>query len=198
MTASSESTLSDEEYDGNKLNAILDEKDTKVKLLAMKRGAHGQPAQKNARAGPPDPMSIDKLLNTAPADCRKKKKKGKANPRRKGLKRMAQPKRSPGIPERQNKYDVVSALTNAQAGLTFEQLWHSDRNCTQKELDRIFGKAKLKVGVVEVNDHKVRAETTDEKKCLAAALVEIYGTEVYALFDIGATPKRSQQHLPYD
>lgn len=43
----------------------------------------------------------------------------------------------------------MKALIQAHSGLTFEQIWQGDEVGAKKELDRIYGKEKLKLGMVE-------------------------------------------------
>lgn len=72
--------------------------------------------------------------------------------------------------ERSEKYDVVSALTNAQTGMTFGKLWKGDAAIARKELERIFGKGGLKVGVVSDDPNKEGEDV--EEKCMAVARIK--------------------------
>lgn len=87
--------------------------------------------------------------------------------------------------ELQGRHDVISALTNAQLGLTFGQLWQGGAAIAKKDSDRLFGKEKLRFGIVE--DYSCTEETKEEN-CLAVALAKIHGIEVYALLDSEASP----------
>lgn len=83
------------------------------------------------------------------------------------------------------KYDVVSALTNAQARLAFGQLCKRDAAGAWKELDRIF-RGKLKLEVIGETE---QAEVDEkEEKYLPIGLVKVHGMEVYALLHSGTKP----------
>lgn len=158
-------------------------------LMALKRGADGQPLPKNHKSGEQG-APIGSLLNpeTKPVEARKpvtpsKKKKSK----KKVTKKTSKQKKKDPNTDCPEKYDVVSALTSAPSGITFGQLWRGDATSARKELDRIFGKGKLKLGVVADVKGAVE-ENEEEEKCLAVTKVSMYGLDVYALMDSGATP----------
>lgn len=79
----------------------------------------------------------------------------------------------------------MSALTNAQSGITFGKLWQGEATNTRKELDRIFGKDNLNLGIVKEEDEN---SEQDEEKSLAVSFVHNHGMELYALMDSGGTP----------
>lgn len=68
---------------------------------------------------------------------------------------------------------MVSVLTNAPSGMTFRQLWKGEAVRAKKELDRIFGRDKLKLVVIEESDVDEKPEK--EEKCFAVALVRAQG-----------------------
>lgn len=68
---------------------------------------------------------------------------------------------------------MISALSNASTELTFGQLWSGNAVSAKKELDRTFGKGRLKFGVLE--DADVIGQTSEEEKCLAVVLVKVFG-----------------------
>lgn len=72
-----------------------------------------------------------------------------------------QQKRGARKVDQRNKYDVVFAWTNAEAGLTFGQLRQEDGAGDRKNLNRIFGKAKLKL---EVNGETEQAEINETEE----------------------------------
>lgn len=88
--------------------------------------------------------------------------------------------------EQRDRYDEVSALANAPAWLTFRQLLQGDAASVRKELDRIFGKGKLKLGVIEEIEQTPLSEK--EETLLALALAKVHEMDVYALLDSGAAP----------
>lgn len=73
----------------------------------------------------------------------------------------------------------------AQSGLSFGQLWQGDAGTAKKELDKIFGKGKLKFEVVA--ESPVHNDDPEEK-CMAVSTVLVHGTEVHAFMVTGATP----------
>lgn len=81
---------------------------------------------------------------------------------------------------------MLSALASAQSGLTFSQLWQGEVFHARKELDHLFDKAKLKVGVCE-NREKFSEEASEET-CVAVSLIPVHATKAYTLLDTGATP----------
>lgn len=173
-----DSTSSDDEYDRNGFHVILDEEDRTGKFLAVKRGMDGQPVAKSPRTGPFDPMPIENILNPDHWARTEKRTKKKSKPAKKKAKRKSQPKRRDLGSEIKERYDVVSSITNAQSGLTFGQLWKGEAVNAKKELDKFFGKEKLKVSVVEASPLDPGRDETKEEKCLAVALVELHDTGV--------------------
>lgn len=167
------------------MNVILDEKARRThRVLAVMQGASGEPKRKQARQNGSNPMPIENLLNPEPIESKKGKGSKRAS-KKKDHKKKAKHKPQTFKAERPEKYDVVSALTNAQSGITFGHLWQGNAAYARKELDRIFGKGQLKLGVVEEREQN---DEDTEEKCLAVAPVRIHGMELYALMDSGATP----------
>lgn len=78
----------------------------------------------------------------------------------------------------------MSALTNAQSGLTFGQLWQGEVAYARKELSHTPGKGKLKLSMVTEKDGD---EEDDAEKCLAVPVVHVHGQALHALLDSGAT-----------
>lgn len=182
-----ESLSSDEEYGRGNFHVILDKETDVEKIMAFKRAADGQPLPKTPRMGSQDPMPIRSLLNPVPADVEKKSvRKKKTSSQRKMKKKRSHPRRHSAMIDRPEKYDVISAMTNAPSGLTFGQLWRGDAASAEKDLDRMLGKNKLKVGVLE--EDKNQGNDEQEEKCLAVASLKDHGLEAYALLDTGATP----------
>lgn len=90
-----------------------------------------------------------------------------------------------------NRYGVVSALTNSQTDRTFGPLWQGDAARAKKDVDRCFGKEKLKLRViVEENDNYSSDDNEIEEveRFLSASLVRVHGKDVYSLMDTRATP----------
>lgn len=129
-------------------------------------------------------MSIDRLLDPVPVVSRLKKTTARKTAKAKGTRKNKTCRVSPV--ERPGLYDVVSALTNAQSGITFGQRWHGGATSAKKELGCIFGKGKMKLGVFELSS--IGDDDEIEERCLAISLVQVHGTEVYALMDSKATP----------
>lgn len=75
------------------------------------------------------------------------------------------------------KFDVVSALSNAHSGLAFGLLLQGDAWNAQEKLCRILEKWKLKLGIIEGHHN--------EKSCLAVSAVRVHGVELFVLIDTG-------------
>lgn len=145
--------------------------------MAVKRGVDGQPNPKNQIIWSLDPIPTKNIWNPFHGDHKGKKLKKKAKQTKKKEKKKNDLRSrviGSGIIDR---YDVVSALTNARSGLPFGRLRRSEAVNARKTLAKSFGKGKLKVGVVEVNDSKAKRDGTEEKKCLAVALVKLEATQ---------------------
>lgn len=70
--------------------------------------------------------------------------------------------------------------------MNFGQLWQGNAARARKGLDCVFGKGKLKLGVVE-EESGVTVEERKEK-CLARVIVGISRSQLFALMVSGATP----------
>lgn len=81
---------------------------------------------------------------------------------------------------------MIRALSNASTGILFGQLWQGNDVGVRKELDRLFGRGKQKLGVVEEFGGEDIQE--EEKKCLAMIFVSVHGTNLIALMNFGAIP----------
>lgn len=165
------------------MNVITDEDEReKQLLLAMKCTAGEEPIPKQSRQDNRSRMPIDNLLNPEPARVKDKTwSKGKS--KIKGKTRKARSKRQAFHADRTYRYDVVSAFMNGKFGLKFGQLLQGDANSARKELQRILGKAKLKLVVLE---EYIDRNSDNEESCLAVPAVRTYGVELYALLDTGA------------
>lgn len=128
-------------------------------------------------------MTIDKMLNLLP-QALVKKKKTTAKSRAKTKNKLRSKRKSVKM-EGLGRYGVVTALIQALSGLTLGQIWEGDAVGAKKELDRIFGKAKLKLGMVE-EEEVVPICRDEEEKCFAVTLLKVHGVDVYALLDSGA------------
>lgn len=67
--------------------------------------------------------------------------------------KRSQLKRRRDLEGSSGKQDVVTALTNAQSTMIFGEFWQGSGVAAKKEIDHIFGKEKLKVGIVD-NPHE--------------------------------------------
>lgn len=66
-------TSSKEEEDGDSLHVIVHCKATKEQVVTLKRGADGEPKQKNPRVNDENQMPIERLLNPVPLEPKKKR-----------------------------------------------------------------------------------------------------------------------------
>lgn len=73
---------------------------------------------------------------------------------------------------------------NAQSWLRLDQLLQCDASSAKKELQRIFGKVKLKLGIV---GEQVGEKRSNEDSFVAVSIILIHGLELYALMDTGST-----------
>lgn len=113
-----ESSSSYGDYHRNDFHVIHDKETSRNHFLAVKRGADGQPLPKNPRLHGPSPMNVYHLLNPArlapPETDKTAKQRKKSSGKKKAEgKKKTNPKRRVNLQEPSEKYDVVSALTNA-------------------------------------------------------------------------------------
>lgn len=106
---------SKEEADVDNVHVIIDEDASENQVLTVKRMASGEAIPKQPRSIAEAPIPISRLLNPSilEADCTKKKTRGmKSKPRQK---KRSQQKHRTVTTGRQDRYDVDSAITNAQS-----------------------------------------------------------------------------------
>lgn len=179
---------------GSGVNVLVEdrEEEDESHILAIKRGADGEPKPKSARRSDEDPMTIGKLLNPETSENKKLPTPKRVAKKAKKKTKSVRHKRNKNVSEtiQREKYDVVSALTNAQSGLTFGQLWKGDATGARKELQRIIGKGKLKMTVVEEvkTKNELNLEEDSDDRYLGVSVIRIHGTKLFALMDSGATP----------
>lgn len=149
-----ESSDEDDKYDQSGLSVILDNEENEEQFLALKRSSNGEALSKNSRTGELDPMPIENFLNPVRNLNGGNRNTKKTAAKRKKPKIKRPLKRLKINLDTFGSYDVSSALAQAPTGLTFGQLWRGDAANAKKDLDHIFGKGELKVGVIdEIQSH---------------------------------------------
>lgn len=145
-------------------------------MITAKRGADGQPLSKNSRNEADGRMKMENVINPAPEAVMKGKVKENKTKNKVQIKKAINPRNEQYSVERSEKYYVVRALTNAKNGISFAQFGEGDPAVGRKELDGIFGKGGLNMGVVseETNEQ----DDVVEDKCLTVTLVKLQCTEV--------------------
>lgn len=78
--------------------------------------------------------------------------------------------------ERPGKYNAVSAMTNAQSGIPFGQLWPGDVVNAKRELDGLLSKSRLKFRVLGENLNNI----FDKKEDKGLTVVMICGHDTYS------------------
>lgn len=124
------------------MRIIVDKSDgeeTGEAVLAVNRGAGGQPLQRNARhAGW---MEVERLLNVQPQADRKVV--GTRRPKKDVGAKKAPTKPNLNLAEDAPKYEFLPELATASCGFIFCQLLRGDTVEAKRETDRIFsGKGK--------------------------------------------------------
>lgn len=116
------------------LNVIMDENATEAHALAVTRGADGEALPKHLRSSNGPPTTLRHLLNPYCGESQKevKRKRFKAET---GRRKNVSSKLRTVTVDRPGRYDVVSALTSAQAVLIFGQLWQGEATGARNELD---------------------------------------------------------------
>lgn len=186
FTFEKKSNLDEEGEESDAVKVIFENKERKKnRVLSIKRGADEKHEKKQARQYGHDPMPIESPLSPETGQGKKMKRSQRSSKKKKSENKKTKPRRQTFKTGRPEKYEVVSALTNAPSGLSFEQLRKGDAARAQKKLEHIFGREKLKLGVVEKRDSD---ENDAEEICLAVSVVHILGMRLQALLDTSATP----------
>lgn len=147
-------------------------------VLAVKRGADGQPVRNNTRRG--GVMKAERFLNPQLQLQRKVPKTRRLKKKR--VTNKAPRKTKVSIAEHAPTYEFSRELGKASCGLTFRKLMSGDAIEAKREMVKILSaKSSLKVGVAgETKDHG--------KRIIKTILVKVYGTEARNLLDSGAVP----------
>lgn len=190
----------DEDYETD------DQIEEEGEVMSLKRDAEGNPISKsrktvdertdpdkpqasNAAAAARFPPLEEDVVMVDPKTNKKKKKKSSAKKvpsKKKASRRGTRSESKAALIEKATDYSLVSALASAPTGLSFAQLLRGDAEQAKKDLDKLFSKNGLRVGVLAEGETKESGDK--EESCLAVASIKLYGTETHALMDTGAVP----------